>query len=147
MKLSDDQKSMRKIKQVDIGVAVDVEGQLRVAVIRDVANKSLEDIQMDIKNFAAKGPKLSVADQNLTNVCWVVSSMGKDASQSVVAVLPRECAGILAVGRMDSTGNSALAATVCHATYVAWRAPAFCAVCARSSSSKGNSWSAASRNV
>jgi len=117
MKLSDDKKSMRKIKQVDIGVAVDVEGQLRVAVIRDVANKSLEDIQMDIKNFAAKGPKLSVADQNLTNVCWVVSSMGKDASQSVVAVLPRECAGILAVGRMDSTGNSALAATVCHATY------------------------------
>jgi hypothetical protein len=43
--------------------------------------------------------------------------MGKDATNSVTAVLPRECAGILAVGRMDAAGQSNFAATICHATF------------------------------
>merc|ERR1740130_1906517 len=63
MKLNRNRDSITLFKKVDIGVAVEVEGQLRVAVVRDVLNKSLGDIMNDVKNYAGKGAKLSAADQ------------------------------------------------------------------------------------
>merc|ERR1719174_1134183 len=116
-KLSADRRSMMTYGQVDIGVAMDFEGQLRVAVIRDAANKSPEEISADVQMFSSKGAKLSLADQNLEKVAWVVSSMGKTATHAVIPVLPKGCTGIVGVGRTDEdTGKSALIATICHAT-------------------------------
>jgi len=115
-KLTPDQRNMKTYGQVDIGVAVDLEGQLKVAVIRDCANKTIGEISADIKMFSAQGAKLSAADQNLDKVCWVVSSMGKNAPHTVIPVLPKGTAGIIGVGRTDETGKATLTATICHAT-------------------------------
>merc|ERR1719473_1679264 len=116
-KLSADKRSMMTYGQVDIGVAMDFEGQLRVTVIRDAANKTMAEISADVKMFSTKGAKLSLADQNLEKVAWVVSSMGKTATHAVIPVLPKGCTGIVGVGRTDEdTGKSALIATICHAT-------------------------------
>jgi pyruvate/2-oxoglutarate dehydrogenase complex dihydrolipoamide acyltransferase (E2) component len=116
-KLSADKRSMMTYGQVDIGVAMDFEGQLRVAVIRDASNKTMAEISADVKMFSTKGAKLSLADQNLEKVAWVVSSMGKTATHAVIPVLPKGCAGIVGVGRTDEdTGKSSLIATICHAT-------------------------------
>merc|ERR1719174_1016776 len=116
-KLSADKRSMMTYGQVDIGVAMDFEGQLRVAVIRDASNKTLAEISADVKMFSTKGAKLSLADQNLEKVAWVVSSMGKTATHAVIPVLPKGTTGIVGVGRTDEdTGKSTLISTICHAT-------------------------------
>jgi len=116
-KLSGDKRSMMTYGQVDIGVAMDFEGQLRVAVIRDAGNKTMAEISAEVQMFSGKGAKLSLQDQNLDKVAWVVSSMGKAATHTVIPVLPKGCTGIVGVGRTDEdTGKSALIATICHAT-------------------------------
>merc|ERR1719364_313985 len=116
-KLSADKRSMMTYGQVDIGVAMDFEGQLRVAVIRDASNKTMAEINAEVQMFSGKGAKLSLQDQNLDKVAWVVSSMGKAATHTVIPVLPKGCTGIVGVGRTDEdTGKSALIATICHAT-------------------------------
>jgi pyruvate/2-oxoglutarate dehydrogenase complex dihydrolipoamide acyltransferase (E2) component len=116
MKLSQQKDAYQNFSGVDVGVAIEVEGQLRVAVIRDVLKKSLPDVMEDIKRFQAMGAKLSTADQDMTNCCWVVSSMGKDATSAVIAVLPKGCTGIVGVGRRTKHGESTLSFTICHAT-------------------------------
>jgi pyruvate/2-oxoglutarate dehydrogenase complex dihydrolipoamide acyltransferase (E2) component len=116
-KLSADKRNMLFKGQVDIGLAVDAEGQLRVAVVRNVLNKSYADIGADIEGFIKKGAKLSAKDQSLENVCWVVTSLGKDAPGSGIPVLPRNCTGIVTVGRASArSGESIVSATMCHAT-------------------------------
>merc|ERR1740130_335707 len=115
-KLNATKDSMQIFKEVDIGVAVEVQGQLRVALIRDVLNKSLPDIMGDIKGFVVKGAKLSSADQDLSTCCWIVSSMGKDATRKVIPVLPKGCTGIVGVGGKTKYGESTLSFTICHAT-------------------------------
>jgi pyruvate/2-oxoglutarate dehydrogenase complex dihydrolipoamide acyltransferase (E2) component len=115
-KLSPDSKSMKTYGQVDIGVAVDLEGQLKVAVIRDCASKTITELSEEVKMFSKKGAKLSAADQNLDKVCWVLSSMGKNATHTVIPVLPKGTAGIIGVGRTDENGKGALTATICHST-------------------------------
>jgi len=115
-KLSSDKQSMRVFtKSADIGMAVEVAGQLRVAVVHDASSKSLADIAADIENFKAKGSKLSPEEQDLDSVCFVLTSLGKNAPEQAYATLPRGVTGILAVGRMEE-GRSNFIFTLCHAT-------------------------------
>lgn len=118
-KLSGDRKSMIIPKSVDIGIAVDVGFGLRTCVVRDVANKSLEQISADVKGFVAKGGKLSPEDTDLTNVCWTITSIGKGASKFACSVLPPGTSGILSLGRMAEPGTAQetmLSCCMCHAT-------------------------------
>jgi pyruvate dehydrogenase E2 component (dihydrolipoamide acetyltransferase) len=115
-KLNRNRDSITMFNNVNIGVAVEVEGQLRVAVVHDVLKKSLSEIMTDIRGYASKGAKLSAADQDLSQVCWVVSSMGKHATSAVIPVLPKGCTGIVGVGRTSKNGESTLSLTIDHAT-------------------------------
>jgi len=115
-KLNRARDSMTMFMTVDIGVAIEVEGQLRVAVVRDVLGKSLGQIMENVKTFASKGAKLSMSDQDLSTCCWIVSSMGKSATSAVIPVLPKGCTGIVGVGRTNKRGESTLSLTICHAT-------------------------------
>jgi pyruvate/2-oxoglutarate dehydrogenase complex dihydrolipoamide acyltransferase (E2) component len=115
-KLSNDKRSMRTFSNsVDIGVAVEVDGQLRVAVLRDASSKSMTEIGADMEVFKAKGSKLSPEDQNLDSVCFVLSSLGKHAPTEAYATLPRGLTGILAIGRKHEERSSVIM-TLCHAT-------------------------------
>jgi len=115
-KLSADKNGIIAFTKVNIGVAIEVDGQLRVAVVRDVLSKSLVDIKNDVSFFASKGGKLSMADQDLSKVCWVVSSMGKHAATGVIPVLPKGTTGIVGVGRTNKDGAGTLSLSICHAT-------------------------------
>lgn len=60
---------------------------------------------------------MPVADQDLTDVAWTVSTMGKFATEQVLPVLPRGTSGILGVGRTDKeTGKSMMIMSMCHGT-------------------------------
>jgi pyruvate dehydrogenase E2 component (dihydrolipoamide acetyltransferase) len=115
-KLDSNRKNMEHFEhRVDIGCAVDAKGQLRVAVVRDVDKKSLQEIHADMIRFSEAGARLSAADQDTSTVCWTVSSMGKSASEVVLPVLPPHTTGILGVGRIED-GKSKMTLSVCHAT-------------------------------
>jgi len=115
-KLTTDKRSMRVFQRsVDIGVAVEVDGQLRVAVVRDASNKTIAEIAADIEGFKAKGSKLTPEAQDLDTVCYILTSLGKSAPAEAFATLPRSVSGILAVGRMQDM-KSNFYFTLCHAT-------------------------------
>jgi len=102
---------------VSVGVAIEVDGELRVARIKDCLTKSVSEIGEDIKNFAGMGGKLPLEDQDLSDVCYVVSTMGKQATDNVIAVLPKGCTGIFGIGKLNgATGECDFSATLCHAT-------------------------------
>ena len=61
-KLDGTKRNMLDYKSVDIGCAMEVEKQLRVAVVRDVTNKSYQQIQEDIK-YLEKGRSLRLSFQ------------------------------------------------------------------------------------
>lgn len=116
-KLSKDRKTMMHKKQVDIGIAVDVGQGLRTCAVRDVTNKSLEQISADVQSFVAAGGKLSPEVTDLKNVAWTVTSIGKGAARFAVSVLPKNTAGILSVGRMATDGGETfISCAMCHAT-------------------------------
>merc|ERR1719282_385346 len=117
-KLSKDRKSMQFYdEKVNIGVAVDVDGNLRTCVVRDAGNKSLDEIRKDILRFVSAGKNLKPEDTDLTDVCWTLTSIGKNATEFAVPVLPKGTTGIMSVGRMsDETGKSILGLQMCHAT-------------------------------
>ena len=62
------------------------------------------------------GNKLSLEDQNLSTVCYVVSTKGKHATDNVIPVLPKGTTGIFGIGRTDGAGMSAFTASLCHAS-------------------------------
>ncbi|CAD7941238.1 unnamed protein product [Amoebophrya sp. A120] len=101
---------------VDLGLAITVDNQLRVAVLRDVNQKSVAEIAADIAALKERGSKLTPQDQDLSNVCYVLTTLGKDAPVEVNPTLPRGMTAILGVGRTDAEKRAKFTMNVCHAT-------------------------------
>jgi len=114
-KLTKDRQSFMLPKTIDLGLAIEVDRQLRVGVIRDVLNKSTSAIGEEIASMVARGKYLSMADQDMTTVCYTLSSLGKNSTAQVFPTLIRGTTGIIGVGRSED-GKSRMDMTVCHAT-------------------------------
>merc|ERR1711937_336537 len=118
-KLSKDRNSMIYFRdEVDIGIAVDVDGELRTAVVQNVTNKTIEAIKKDIDMLVekSKAGRLTQSDTDMGSVCWSLTSIGKNACEFAVPVLPKYSTGIVSVGRMQDFGKSILIFNMCHAT-------------------------------
>jgi pyruvate/2-oxoglutarate dehydrogenase complex dihydrolipoamide acyltransferase (E2) component len=50
-KLSKNRKDMMFHQSVDIGCAIEVDSQLRVAVVRDVLNKSVQEVKEEVRGY------------------------------------------------------------------------------------------------
>lgn len=74
-----DRSVMRHVARVDIGVAVDNDGQLRTAVVRDVSGKTSHEVYTDLLRFQQEGYRFTKEDTDLDNVCWTLTSIGKMA--------------------------------------------------------------------
>lgn len=109
-KVDGDKQYMVYYKNVDIGVAVDVGTGLRTVVVKDVANKTHEEIGQDIANIVEMGKagNLPAEMLDLSTVCWSVTSIGKGAARFAVSVLPPGTAGILSIGRMAGDNGKSL---------------------------------------
>merc|ERR1712224_367064 len=105
--------------KVNIGIAVDVGTGLGTCCIRDVTNKDLAQISADVKGFAEKGKanKLGMEELDMSEVCWTVTALGKNAARFACSVLPPGSAGILSIGRAFPAGQETfLSAAMCHQT-------------------------------
>jgi len=116
-KLSADRKELVHYKSVDIGIAVDVGFGLRNLAIRDVTNKSLEQIAADVQGFVDAGASLPVETMDMTTVCWNVTALGKLAGRFACSVIPPGTSGILSIGLMQKPADQTmLSCAMCHAT-------------------------------
>lgn len=116
-KLSADRKELIHYKSVDIGIAVDVGFGLRNLAIRDVTNKSLEQIAADVQGFVDAGASLPAETMDMTTVCWNVTALGKLAGRFACSVIPPGTSGILSIGLMQKPADQTMVScAMCHAT-------------------------------
>ncbi|MDL2289494.1 2-oxo acid dehydrogenase subunit E2 [Clostridia bacterium OttesenSCG-928-F22] len=92
--------SMLLHNSVNLGMAVDVDGNLLVPVINNAEQKSLLEISSEAKTLAQSARDKKLSPDSLTGGTFTVSNLGMFELDSFTAIInPPEC-GILAVGRV-----------------------------------------------
>ena len=89
---------IRTWHQVNIGVAVSVDGGLIVPVIRDVPGKSLGQIARETKDVYDRVRSGKPAANDLLGATFTVSNLGAYGTEEFAAVIASPQAAILAVG-------------------------------------------------
>jgi pyruvate dehydrogenase E2 component (dihydrolipoamide acetyltransferase) len=84
--------------QVNIGVAVAVEGGLMTVVSRDTDRKSLRQISVEVRSMVARARSGKVRPDDIEGSTFSVSNLGMYDVEHFIAILNPPEAGILAVG-------------------------------------------------
>jgi len=96
--LQDDR--IRVLKEVHIGVAVDTEAGLLVPVIRDVPNKSLQQIAEEAHLLAARARSQSLTPDELQGGTFTVTNLGMYGIDAFAPIINLPQCAILGVGRI-----------------------------------------------
>jgi pyruvate dehydrogenase E2 component (dihydrolipoamide acetyltransferase) len=84
--------------QVNVGVAVAVEGGLLTVVSRDTDRKSLRQISIEVRNMVARARDGKVKPEDIEGSTFSVSNLGMYNVEHFIAIINPPEAGILAVG-------------------------------------------------
>lgn len=84
--------------QVNIGVAVSVEGGLLTVVARDADRKSLRQISVEVKEMVARARQGKVRPDDVEGSTFSISNMGMYDVEHFIAIINPPEAGILAIG-------------------------------------------------
>lgn len=84
---------------IDIGVAVDTPDGLMVAVVRDVAHRSLTDLATEVTRLAEAARERTATPAELTGQTFTVSNIGAVGGGYGTPIVPYGTIGILSVGR------------------------------------------------
>jgi pyruvate dehydrogenase E2 component (dihydrolipoamide acetyltransferase) len=85
-------------KKADIGVAVSIPGGLITPVVRDVANKTLSQISLEMKDYAARAKNRKLKPEEYMGGASAVSNLGMFGTKSFSAIINPPHGSILAVG-------------------------------------------------
>jgi len=88
----------RRFEDVDIAVAVAVEGGLVTPVVRAVNRKSLSEVSESIRDLAERGRTGRLRQEEIEGGSFSVSNLGMYGTQEFSAIINPPHAGILAVG-------------------------------------------------
>ncbi|HEY51077.1 MAG TPA: 2-oxo acid dehydrogenase subunit E2 [Dehalococcoidia bacterium] len=92
--------SLKRFKQIHIGLVTSVEGGLMVPVIRGASTKSLAEIAQARAELVQKARERTLSKEEMTSSTFTISNMGMyDIDQFSAIIQPPEAA-ILAVGRI-----------------------------------------------
>jgi pyruvate dehydrogenase E2 component (dihydrolipoamide acetyltransferase) len=89
---------MLQHSSIDISVAVSTDGGLLTPVLRDVANLSITQVTMQIKELVAKAREKRLRQDELEGGSFAISNLGMFGTQEFSAILNPPQSGILAVG-------------------------------------------------
>jgi len=83
--------SRRMLKQVDLGIAVDTEQGLFVPVLRDISNRSMEDLRTGLDNLRAAVKSRKIPPKEMLGATITLSNFGTMAGRyaSPVVVPPQ----------------------------------------------------------
>lgn len=90
--------AIRHYRQVNIGIAVAVEGGLLTPVVMDADHKSVAQITTELADLTAKARSKSLPNGAQRNATFTVSSLGSFGVTEFTAVINPPQAAILAVG-------------------------------------------------
>lgn len=85
---------------VNISVAVDVAGELFAPVIKNIEKKSLKDISNDLEIIKQKAKESKFSKEDLEGATFSISNLGMYNITSFDAIIPPECSGIVAIGKI-----------------------------------------------
>ena len=86
--------------ELNIGLAVDIEGDLVVPVVKDADQKTVFEIEEDLRVLIEKTRGKTLRPGDISGGIFTVSNLGGEGVDSFYAVIKPGEAGILAVGRM-----------------------------------------------
>ncbi|HHV83055.1 MAG TPA: 2-oxo acid dehydrogenase subunit E2 [Tepidanaerobacter syntrophicus] len=87
-------------KQINIGVALDYEGQLYVPVIKNAADRPLEDISNCINEFKEKVAKKTLTIKDMSEGTFTITNSGIFGSSFFVPVINYPQSAILGIGKI-----------------------------------------------
>jgi pyruvate dehydrogenase E2 component (dihydrolipoamide acetyltransferase) len=90
--------SVRRFTQVDVGVAVAIEGGLVTPVVRDVARKSVGAVAAEARQLTERARAGRLGQQELDGGSFCVSNLGMYGIERFAAIINPPQSGILAVG-------------------------------------------------
>lgn len=85
--------------RVDVGLAVDTEDGLFVPAVRDVGNKSADDLRSDINTIRDQVKARSIPPEAMRDYTIMLSNVGVYAGKYTTPVITPPCVCIVAVGR------------------------------------------------
>jgi len=93
--------------RVDVGIAVDFEGGLLTPVLRDAAERPLEELAEDWRILRDKVRRRRVVPEDYQGATFYVSNLGTfSIVHSFEAIVPLGAAAILAIGADDGTATT-----------------------------------------
>jgi pyruvate dehydrogenase E2 component (dihydrolipoamide acetyltransferase) len=95
--------SIRKNNHISIGVAMAIEDGLLVPVVKFADSKSLAQISVEVKEFAAKAKEKKIQLEEMQGNTFTVSNLGMFGIEEFTSIInaPESC--ILAVGAIKQT--------------------------------------------
>lgn len=84
---------------VNVGIAVAIEGNLLVPVVRDADKKSLAEISAEVKSLAERAREGTIAAEELTGGTFTVTSLGMYNVDYMTPLINAPEAAILGIGR------------------------------------------------
>lgn len=86
-------------ERYDIGVAVDTDDGLMVAVVADAASRSIIDLSRELARLAEGAKSRKLRPNELTGQCFTVSNIGAVGGGYGTPIVPPDTTAILSVGR------------------------------------------------
>lgn len=86
-------------ERYDIGVAVDTDDGLMVAVVADAASRSIVDLSRELGRLAEGAKSRKLSPKELTGQCFTVSNIGAVGGGYGTPIIPPDTTAILSVGR------------------------------------------------
>lgn len=93
----------RRFEDVDIAIAVAIEGGLVTPVIRGVNRRSLSDVSASVRDLAERGRAGRLRQDEIEGGSFSVSNLGMYGTQEFSAIINPPHSGILAVGAARKT--------------------------------------------
>ena len=87
-------------EEINIGLAVDVDGDLVVPVVKQADTKTVFEIQENLSSLVEKARSKTLSQGDISGGIFTVSNLGGAGIDSFYAVIKPGESGILAVGRM-----------------------------------------------
>ncbi len=111
---------IRRFDQVDMAVAVSIDGGLVTPIIKNASSKGLATISSEMKDLAGRARKGALAPSEYQGGTFTISNLGMFGVKDFTAIVNQPAAGILAIGAGEKrpvVKNDALAiATVMTVT-------------------------------
>jgi pyruvate dehydrogenase E2 component (dihydrolipoamide acetyltransferase) len=106
--------SMVMFGNVDMSVAVAIEGGLITPIVRNADQKSLVQISSEVKQLAAQAREGKLKPEQYEGGSFSISNLGMYGIEEFAAIINPPQAAILAVGKADENDRLALTLSVDH---------------------------------